>query len=79
MCKLVGGGGRPRDHLGRTRGERVDLPVAFAAAFLLRFGGIGAGEASLAEIAREVLFGDCGAISETDVVTVVALVCTSHC
>lgn len=57
----------------------VGLPVAFAAAFLLRFGGVGAGEASLAEVAREVLFGDCGAIGETDVVTVVALVCTSHC
>lgn len=60
-------------------GSMVDLPVAFAAAFLLRFGGIGAGEARLAEVAWQVLFRDCGAIGETDVVTVVALVCTSHC
>lgn len=50
------------------------VPVAFAAALLLRLLGVGAGEAGLGEVAREMSFRIGGAVSQADVVAVVVLV-----
>ena len=63
-----------------SQGKRmVGLPVAFAAPLLLGLSWVVAGDAGLAEVAREMLFRSGGAVGKPNVVTIRNLVGTSHC
>jgi hypothetical protein len=62
---------------GTTKGD--DLPVAFSSAVLLSLGRILVSMAGLGEVAREMLVGVGGAVSQGGMVTVSVLVGASHC
>jgi hypothetical protein len=59
--------------------EGFGSPIAFASALLLVHGWVGAGEAGLTEVAREVFLRSSRAIGEANMVTVSSLVRASHC
>jgi hypothetical protein len=56
-----------------------DIPVTLATTLLLDASGISIRVTRLGKVAREVVFRESGAVSETSVVAVVALVGASHC
>lgn len=64
---------------GREGGKGGNLPAAFAGTILLGLLGVGVDVAGLGEVAREVLGGQGGAVSEAGVVTIIVLVRLAHC
>lgn len=56
-----------------------NIPIAFTSTILFGLLRVSINETSLGEVTWEMLFGGCGTIGETSMVTVIELVRTSHC
>ena len=66
-------------HLHRRWYDNSGLPVSTSTALLLDLGWSLANVAGLAEVARQMLGGISGTLSQTDVVTIIELLSASHC